>query len=398
MSAKKTIYFYTGRFTHTFYKELFKHVPVGFEFIPSTADLIDQGMKSDIKKSGTRWGKVQNQLEHALLQMIEASRWPNIKVRRFPKGMDLIHSAQAALWTNHPWVVDFENVTVFTWFSRKVMDGWPARHWLKKIFEQESCRLVLPWTEAAKNSLLNAVDCRNFEAKIEVAYPVMQPKPFPNPTRKRGKPFHFLTIGTAFYAKGILETLKAFELVQSQAESHLTVISYIPPEIQARYGENPNITLLSRVPNERIEQAYREADAFVYPAHTDTFGFVLLEAFSYGIPCVASDLYAIPEIVQEGVNGRLIPRYASFFDEKQLPQYPRVSSSVNQENHPLIRAINSPSPSYVQALATAMIEMMENPQHHEAMAAAAYETVRTGRFSVEARKRRMGELYQRALA
>lgn len=63
------------------------------------------------------------------------------------------------------------------------------------------------------------------------------------------------------------------------------------------YIQDPNGT--------RLPEAYREADIFVLPSLREGFGFVLLEAMASGMPIVASNVSAIPEVV--GDAGILVP-------------------------------------------------------------------------------------------
>lgn len=49
------------------------------------------------------------------------------------------------------------------------------------------------------------------------------------------------------------------------------------------------------------------ADLFVLPTFADAFPTVLLEAFAAGLPVVASDVGGVPEIVDEGRTGMLVP-------------------------------------------------------------------------------------------
>ena len=59
--------------------------------------------------------------------------------------------------------------------------------------------------------------------------------------------------------------------------------------------------------------AYREADLFALAnrvaANGDRDGLpnVLVEAQSQGLACVASDAASVPELIADGVNGRLVP-------------------------------------------------------------------------------------------
>jgi glycosyltransferase involved in cell wall biosynthesis len=52
---------------------------------------------------------------------------------------------------------------------------------------------------------------------------------------------------------------------------------------------------------------YQSADLTVLPTLSEAFGQVLIESLLYGTPVVASDVGGIPEIVEDGVSGLLVP-------------------------------------------------------------------------------------------
>jgi len=52
---------------------------------------------------------------------------------------------------------------------------------------------------------------------------------------------------------------------------------------------------------------YSAMDLFVYPAYAEAFGLVLIEAMAAGLPVVSTDCDGVPEIVQNGVTGMLVP-------------------------------------------------------------------------------------------
>ncbi len=63
-----------------------------------------------------------------------------------------------------------------------------------------------------------------------------------------------------------------------------------------------------------LHTCYRECDLFVMPSAGEGFGFVFLEAMRYGKAVVAAASGGAPEVVEDGVTGRLV----EYGDEKQL--------------------------------------------------------------------------------
>ena len=58
-----------------------------------------------------------------------------------------------------------------------------------------------------------------------------------------------------------------------------------------------------------------ESDCFVFPTLADTFGLVLLEAMSCGVPVVTTRQFASPEIVDHEVDGMLLNNEPLFLDQ-----------------------------------------------------------------------------------
>jgi starch synthase len=56
----------------------------------------------------------------------------------------------------------------------------------------------------------------------------------------------------------------------------------------------------------KLGKLLREASLFVMPSLYEPFGIAPLEAMAYEIPCVVSDAWALPEIVPDGICGRLV--------------------------------------------------------------------------------------------
>ena len=56
-----------------------------------------------------------------------------------------------------------------------------------------------------------------------------------------------------------------------------------------------------------VARYYHAADVYVHPARAETFGLVIVEAESCGLPVVASAVGGIPELIIDGDTGYLVP-------------------------------------------------------------------------------------------
>lgn len=73
-------------------------------------------------------------------------------------------------------------------------------------------------------------------------------------------------------------------------------------ELRARYPEAVFVGALS---GEDLAAAYRTADCFVFPSRTDTFGLVVIEALSCGVPVAAYPVTGPRDIIGEAPVGGL---------------------------------------------------------------------------------------------
>lgn len=71
-------------------------------------------------------------------------------------------------------------------------------------------------------------------------------------------------------------------------------------------GLADSIELAGYVPRDELAAYYHDADVFVLPSLAESFGLVLVEAMSCGLPIVATRVGGIPEIVDEPDGGLLI--------------------------------------------------------------------------------------------
>lgn len=79
-----------------------------------------------------------------------------------------------------------------------------------------------------------------------------------------------------------------------------------------RHDLGNTVTLHGQIPHNEINDAYASADVFALhsletPTWEEYFGVAYAEAMSSGLPVVGSDSGAIPWVVRDGIDGRLVP-------------------------------------------------------------------------------------------
>jgi glycosyltransferase involved in cell wall biosynthesis len=67
----------------------------------------------------------------------------------------------------------------------------------------------------------------------------------------------------------------------------------------------PDVAFLGAKSRHELPALYRQADVFVFPSKTDTFGLVLIEAMACGVPVAAFPVEGPVDVVADGVSGIL---------------------------------------------------------------------------------------------
>lgn len=109
--------------------------------------------------------------------------------------------------------------------------------------------------------------------------------------------------------KGIFELPEIYRRARAQVPGLKMVIAGVGPAADDLRRALPEATFLGWCDRERMRSLYAGLDLFVFPSKFDTFGNVLLEAFSQGMPVVAYDCKGPKDIVQHGMNGYLVDTF-----------------------------------------------------------------------------------------
>jgi glycosyltransferase involved in cell wall biosynthesis len=152
----------------------------------------------------------------------------------------------------------------------------------------------------------------------------------------------FLFVGKDFERKGGSFLLKAFAEVRRHVPHAELLI--VGPSLKLDQEGVRCLGFLSHAVPEHVAQLnelFRSATAVVLPSIYEPFGISLLEGMAFGLPCIAADRCAMPEIVQHRKTGLI----------------------VTAED--------------VSSLAEAMLELARNPRDADAMGRAGRRRVET---------------------
>ncbi len=113
--------------------------------------------------------------------------------------------------------------------------------------------------------------------------------------------------------KGLIYLLKALRLLRGEMDVELTIVdrglpdNEYAPQLVRRYGLDGRVCFTGKVGLEELVRHYGRAEVAVVPSLYEGFGLPAAEAMACGLPVVATTAGALPEVVEDGRNGILVP-------------------------------------------------------------------------------------------
>ena len=135
----------------------------------------------------------------------------------------------------------------------------------------------------------------------------------PRPERTATEQFEILCVGRLTPAKGQHILIDAVErLTQEGRHVRVRLVGSGPDEASLwvhaeRVAARERVVFEGAINQDRIRDFYAAADAFCLPSFAEGLPVVLMEAMAMEIPCVATHIAGIPELIRDGEDGLLVP-------------------------------------------------------------------------------------------
>ncbi len=124
-------------------------------------------------------------------------------------------------------------------------------------------------------------------------------------------PVRCLAVARLVQRKGLPELLQALALLEP-GKVHLEIVGSGPQErglrgLAERLGVSAHVRFSGALSHDEVTGRYREADLFTLAPYQEAFGNVFAEAMASGLPVVGTRVGGIPEFVDHGAGGVLVP-------------------------------------------------------------------------------------------
>lgn len=148
---------------------------------------------------------------------------------------------------------------------------------------------------------------------LKVVHCGIEPEAFSDPQPLPDGPLRLISIGRFNEQKGQLVLVKAMaRLKETHPDVHLTLVGdgELRGELEqaiAAHGVEDKITLAGWLAEDQVNAALSASHILVMPSFAEGLPMVIMEAMAAARPVIATYVAGIPELVQDGETGWLVP-------------------------------------------------------------------------------------------
>jgi glycosyltransferase involved in cell wall biosynthesis len=116
-----------------------------------------------------------------------------------------------------------------------------------------------------------------------------------------------LLVGNEYQRKGVDVLMRAMPLVRRKFPACRAIVVGGQGQGQPVPSRADGVELRPNAGKKELDRLYRQATLFALPSRAEAFGHAYVEAMAYWLPCVGSDTGGVPEVIDEGKTGYLVP-------------------------------------------------------------------------------------------
>ncbi|HEX3437693.1 MAG TPA: glycosyltransferase family 4 protein [Pseudacidobacterium sp.] len=240
-------------------------------------------------------------------------------------------------------------------------------------------------------------------SKLSVIYPTVPVQRTQPRTLKKDETLEIAFVGNNFARKGGIVALR---LAKKAAKLGLKIRIHIVSAMRYAGGEHmdhpdreryaadmkymdlPNICFHGALPNNAVQEILERSHLLLLATLHDTFGFSVLEGFSWGLPAMVTNVCALPEMVTAGESGYFL----------QLPKNNRNGWSGVSAAHSndYWAVLNEAYESMTNQALESVVNLLDHPDLLEKLSYGAIQTLKS-KFNPNDAGRAIENIYRKIL-
>ncbi len=264
-----------------------------FEFVEKNHLIVAKGIKNSKDRN-----------------LYEQFKLPNIIYKKYPNAIVHYPDSMAPLFSKNKVII-----TIHDMAFKSLKGVFPLKTvlWKRMItsLSVRKAKKIIAITEFTKNEILKYYP--KLSKKISVIYngfnDFSKEKIIEENVRTNIKSIdtpYILTVSTISPRKNIDNLIKAFNLLKDSINENLVIAGdkgWMYTNIYKLVKEldlTERVIFTGKINDDELKILYKNSKIFIYVSFYEGFGLPPLEAMSYKIPCIVSDVTSLPEVVGEG--------------------------------------------------------------------------------------------------
>lgn len=243
-------------------------------------------------------------------------------------NFDIAFSYNRFLKVKKNYIVCLENPTALFHYSLGRNETKMGKRKVHKYLNDTNLKSIICISKACYSTVSNFYKIPN-KVRIVQIYPLIPRNPLTTLESITEKSYRnelkCLYVSSDFILKGGRDILESFKRLNSDKIDNISLkiitrVKSIDKNLLDELKNMKNVEIIDfTCSKEELNALYNDANVLLIPTRQDSFPLVVLEAIKSANVVISSDLYAIPEMVENNFNGFLLSPKYRFFGYDNMP-------------------------------------------------------------------------------